>query len=189
MNNITIPWHFTGTRVTEPHTLESADLQYGSGTVRVRTVQIRYFTPNEFLGFWALMDKSLLALLDEFRHRWGAPVRISPAQGAVGRTYGSGFHNYRKHGSVKAVDVFPEGLRTKEDYDRAREILVAVKGDLGIPDIGIGLYPDWKPAPGLHIDVGDRGKDDGIGEWSGLATGPNGEQQYFSITDGRNALD
>jgi hypothetical protein len=151
--------------------------------------ELRHFSKGEFGPYWDLMDSELLELLDEFRELWGEPVTISPARGAIGRTYGNGFHNHRKHGTVKAVDVFPKGMVTRGDFDRAYDALLEAKRRLNIDNIGIGLYPDWQPSPGLHIDVGDRDKASGIASWSGLSRGPNGEQKYFSLEEGRNELD
>ena len=135
------------------------------------------------------MDTTLLLFIDEFRHRWGAPVSVSKAQGAVGRTYGNGFHNYKKHGKVMAVDIIPSGLRTKADFRRALRILSEIRAEFGIEHWGLGLYPKWNSGVGLHVDVGNRGKADGFAAWSALPTGPNGEQQYYSLERGENELD
>ena len=136
-----------------------------------------HFTPEEFRGFYDKMDERLLHILDQFRSHWGAPVIISPAEGAIGRTYGKGFHNYARHGKIMAIDVMPRGFNGPDDFRRA----VAILTELGA--LGIGIYPDWKPSPGLHIDVGDR-SNRSIGNpatWSAFSDGPNGKQMYYGI--------
>lgn len=134
------------------------------------------------------MDTDLLLFIDEFRHRWGKPVAISQAPGAVGRTYGNGFHNYVLHGKIKAVDVFPEGLVTKADTDRALNILKQIRKEYEILHWGVGIYPKWSGGVGLHVDVGDRDKDSGFASWSALPD-ENGKQQYYGWDTGYNELD
>ena len=150
--------------------------------------RLRYFKPYEFHGFWSVMDETLVLFLDEFRHRWGAPVRVSTAYGAVGRSQGRGFHNYKKHGSVKAIDILPSGLYTADDVNRALDILRDIVEDMGIPHWGFGLYPKWASGVGIHLDVGDRGKPDGFASWSALPTGRNGKQEYYGLERGIDEL-
>ena len=150
--------------------------------------QLRYFRPFEFQGFWPVMDETLLLFLDEFRHRWGAPIRVSTARGAVGRSHGNGFHNFRKHGAVKAIDILPAGMYTEEDVRRALAILEEIVEDMEIPHWGFGLYPKWASGVGIHLDVGDRGKASGFASWSALPTGKNGEQEYYGLERGIDEL-
>ncbi len=122
------------------------------------------------------MDPDLLVVMDEFRKLWGAPVIISPARGAIGRTDGTSFHNYARHGKVKAIDLMPRGMLTATDRVRAFASAKAAGAT------GIGLYPDWRPSQGIHIDVGVRtGK--GVGnpaKWAGVRS-PSGGQVYVAI--------
>lgn len=37
----------------------------------------KYFKENEFQGWYHLLDKDLIPMLDAFREKWGKPVRIS----------------------------------------------------------------------------------------------------------------
>ena len=145
---------------------------------------MRHFKPAEFQGYYDRYDPELLAFLDEYRDRRKASVRVSPAPGATGRTYGSGFHNVAIWGSVKAIDIMPSGMDTEADMRREVELLKQIKSDLGIAHIGIGIYPAWSPSPGIHLDVGNRGKASGIATWSGLPTGKDGGQEYKGIEEG-----
>lgn len=109
-----------------------------------------YFQPEEFREWYEKMDHRLMVLLDVFRHQWKDPVIISSAPGALGRTMGAGSHsqhNVDKWGEVRAVDIFPRGLATKYDAERAFNIA----RNIGVT--GIGIYPDWQPSVGMHLDV------------------------------------
>lgn len=141
---------------------------------------LRHFKRHEFRGYDNLMDPALLVVIDEFREQWGAPVRISNSAHAIGRTYGNGFHNYVKHGSVKAIDLIPEGMETKEDFERAVKIAQRIGAK------GIGLYPKWHQGPGIHLDVGIKDGVDRIRTWSALPTGPDGKQEYYGINEAYN---
>lgn len=139
-------------------------------------IQMKYFKESEFGAFWDLMDPELLPVMDTFRECWGAPVIISPAKGAIGRTDGTSFHNYKRHGMVKAVDLMPRGMNTAEDRKRAFDCAVQAGAT------GIGIYPDWKPNQGIHIDVGVR-SGRGVGNparWAGVRS-PSGGQIYVEI--------
>jgi hypothetical protein len=121
--------------------------------------ELRYFEPEEFGPWWDKMSQELLRKLDAFRHEWGSPVRISPADGGIGRHQGSegaSQHNIDRWGQVRAVDVFPmvpaggagyRYMKTAADRRRAYEIAQRV----GFT--GIGLYTDTAPGDMLHVDV------------------------------------
>jgi len=137
---------------------------------------MKYFTIEEFRGQYNRMDPEQLKLLDKFRSLWGAPVKISNSQYALGRTYGSGFHNWVKHGTIQATDIIPHGMKTKEDFKRAYEAAKTAGA------IGIGIYPKWNQGPGMHIDIGNR-PNRGVGNpatWSAFPDN-NGGQTYLSI--------
>lgn len=137
---------------------------------------MKYFKPAEFKQYWELMDPILLEVMDEFRSLWGSPVIISPAHGAIGRTDGNSFHNYARHKTVKAVDLMPSGMLTGTDRRRAFDCALKAEAT------GIGIYPDWKPMAGIHIDVGARtGRSIGNpARWAGIKS-PNGGQIYVEI--------
>lgn len=138
---------------------------------------MEYFSQSEFGEFWDLMDPDLLVVMDKFRELWGRPVLVSPAPGAIGRTTGSSFHNYAKHGKVKAIDLMPRFMHTAADRKLAFECATMAGAT------GIGLYPDWHPSQGIHIDVGVR---PGRGvhnpaKWAGVRRG--GKQVYVGIEE------
>lgn len=133
---------------------------------------MKNFQPSEFRGWHRLMDPKLLLVLDRFRDEWGKPVAVSPAEGAIGRRLNPpniSYHNISKWGLVKAIDVMPDGLRSGSDF---RKVFEAAKK---AGATGIGLYPDWKPKPGIHLDV----RDGALAKWS--AFNVSGKQTYFAI--------
>ena len=116
--------------------------------------KLRYFTPAEFGVAYPLINSDLLVKLDEFRHRWGRPVRVSPVAGAIVRHAGdsSSQHNVDRWGETRAIDVFPAGMDSLDERQRAYQIA----REVGFT--GIGIYTDTKPSNLLHVDVrpGDR---------------------------------
>lgn len=107
----------------------------------------RFFAPHEF-GAWAdMMHPALLFALDVLRDELNAPVVISPAKGSLGRRMGkaTSLHNVELHGMVYAADVLlPLAWGVGEGFEAARDLRLFS---------GIGVYPFWKPRPGLHLDV------------------------------------
>ena len=107
----------------------------------------RWFSAREF-GTWAnMMHPALLFALDVLRDALNAPVGISPAAGSLGRRLGgsSSLHNVDVFGMVYAADVLlPLSWGVAEGFDAARNVRLFS---------GIGVYPFWKPRPGLHLDV------------------------------------
>ena len=49
---------------------------------------MKYFTPEEFQGWYGFIDIDVLQMLDDFRHAWGKPVRVTKALGGIGRRDG-----------------------------------------------------------------------------------------------------
>ncbi len=141
-----------------------------------KDLNLKHFSASEFGLFWPLISNRLLVKLDDFREGWGAPVQVSPAAGAIGRRVeegGTGFlsqHNILNWGEVRAIDVMPQGMITVADRRRAADLAELV----GFT--GIGIYPDWKPRPGLHLDVRDGSK----ASWSAFKV--DGQQQYFALS-------
>lgn len=108
---------------------------------------LRHFKPAEFGNWWRWMHPALLQALDVVREAMDAPLKISATNGALGRHLQTqkSMHNVDRLGSVMAADVilspgFPLGM--------AFEIVK----ELGVVS-GLGVYPDWKQGPGLHLDV------------------------------------
>lgn len=122
-------------------------------TARREMLGLRYFDASEFGAWYPLMSVELLNKLDEFRHRWGYPVIISPAEGGIGRRDDShSQHNVNWLGEVRAVDVFPTVagggyMTTVDQRDRA----LRLAREVGFT--GIGLYTDTQPGDMLHVDV------------------------------------
>ena len=114
--------------------------------------ELRYFEPQEFRGWYPSMDRRLLHLLDDFRDQLGEPVIVSPATGAIGRHLGLdslSWHNIDMRGAVRAIDVMIPGI-TQMSYTTARDLIgLAQRTGFG----GVGVYPDWHPLPGMHLDV------------------------------------
>lgn len=110
---------------------------------------LRYFHKSEFGAWWNRMSPRLLVLLDSLRHQWGQPIRISPADGALGRHARDGLtqHNIDKWGEVRAADIFPDGVATMDEAER----FYALAKRVGFT--GIGVYPDARPSAMFHLDV------------------------------------
>ena len=131
---------------------------------------LRYFKASEFGGFYPLINSDLLIKLDEFRHRWGRPVTVSPVAGSIIRHGGDSEsqHNIDRWGETRAIDVFPEGMNTLAERQRAYQIAQEV----GFT--GIGIYTDTKPSNLLHVDVRPG---DYVATWARV------EGQYVGISE------
>ena len=146
---------------------------------------LRFFKPQEFVrpadangqpeAWSARMQPRLLVLLDTFRFMWGKAVDVSPAPGALGRYWGQSDsqHNIAKWGEVRAVDVMTEGLKTADDFQRAIDLARS------IGFTGVGIYPDWSPSPGLHLDVRVDREPGDPALWGALSIA--GKQHYFGV--------
>ena len=135
---------------------------------------VRYFTPYEFQGFYNKLHTDLLPMLDELRHKWGKPVYVSTASGAVGRHSGKSNqsrHNIDYWGSVMAVDIFPDGIGYNKE--KALEFYLLAK-EVGFK--GIGLYPHFKPSMGFHLDVRKKYVD-----WVDTAVYPKHNYVYYYV--------
>ncbi|MCP5230675.1 MAG: hypothetical protein H6948_01030 [Zoogloeaceae bacterium] len=133
------------TEPTAPH--DRAVARY----LRGEYLALRHFAPAEFGEDWPRLSIELLRRLDRFRDLLGAPVIISPAPGALGRRLGASDasqHNLDHWGEVRAADVM---LPTVDLRDRAtgEAVVQIARGLFG----GVGLYLDWQPHAGLHLDV------------------------------------
>lgn len=110
---------------------------------------LEFFEPWEFREWWGRMSPKTLLVLDRYRREWGAPVMVSPHKDALGRFLGDSDsqHNFEKLGEVRAVDTFPEGMRTPVDFARAYRCAIRAGAS------GIGIYTDTRPAPMIHLDT------------------------------------
>jgi hypothetical protein len=140
--------------------------------------QPSFFTEDEFQGWSMFLDVALLIKLDAFRGAWGHAVRISPAPGAVGRRDDSNSqHNIKKWGTVRAVDIMPDGILTADDLQQAQYTAIVV----GFT--GVGVYPHWQPAPGLHVDVRTSHAPGNPGLWGAIRPDREQPQQMVSVDD------
>lgn len=107
----------------------------------------RHFSNSEF-GPWAgRIHPALLYGLDVLRETLNDPVVISPARGSLGRRLGGSksLHNIDVFGMVYAADVLlPITWSAAEGFEAALKLRLFS---------GVGVYPFWKPRPGLHVDV------------------------------------
>lgn len=139
-------------------------------------VQLHHFVPAEFRGWFDQVAPRLLVLLDVLRGHWRAPIRISPARGAIGRRLGpqdTSQHNIDRWGEVRAVDVMPFGMSSP---DQARRLLALAEAT-GFT--GLGVYPHWQPRPGLHVDVRIDVPVGSPAQWG--AIDEDGKQVYVSV--------
>ena len=107
----------------------------------------RFFAQHEFGAWVDRIHPALLFALVVLRDTLNAPVVISPAAGSLGRRLGGSrsLHNVDVFGMVYAADVLlPVSWGVEEGFDAARNVRLFS---------GIGVYPFWKPRPGLHLDV------------------------------------
>lgn len=153
----------------------------------IDTGQVRFFEPWEFerngVQWWHQMSPRLLILLDVFRFQWGAPVRVSGHELAVGRKLGPDAltqHNVDRYGEVRAVDVQPQGMLDRDDAQRAIMLAEA------IGFTGIGLYPHWAGGAGLHLDIRHE-RDPGYpNTWGGVRRAAG--QMFVSLQDALEAM-
>jgi hypothetical protein len=140
-------------------------------------LKLHYFKASEFGDWWGLMDYGLLVRLDVLRHQWGNPIRISQAEGAIGRHDDSeSQHNVDRWGTVRAVDIYPGGILDGSDAER----FVLAATDVGFT--GIGLYPSWSGGVGFHVDVRTDREPGYPATWGGVPN-PMGQQKYVSLND------
>jgi len=153
------------------------------------SVDMKHFSKSEFGLWFPMMNKKLLAKLDSLRGAWGEPIMISPALGAIGRTLPPGHSNYNSRhnitrwGEVQAIDIMPliktaDGVRGCDPFELKMAYNMAV--DIGFT--GIGVYPDWLPHAGLHVDVRDDHAAGNPATWSGIKTAQG--QKYFGVNRG-----
>ncbi|AJD48281.1 hypothetical protein S7S_09345 [Isoalcanivorax pacificus W11-5] len=168
-------------------------LLYAHRGKRRDDLNLKYFSQAEFGAYWPMMNIGLLKKLDAFRAALGYPVAISPAAGAIGRPIiGSdgqlgeaessaekSWHNYLLHGEIMAIDVMPVPPGGATPAERQRWVDVARQ----VGFTGIGVYPHWRPRPGLHLDVRTDRTPDNPATWAGVRN-DQGKQVYVGIQQG-----
>ena len=113
-------------------------------------MKLNWFNDKEFGNSLPHLPQELLVRLDALRGAWGKPIRISPAKGTLARfdgKDGTSQHNVDKWGECRAADLMPAGIFTTADVMR----FVKLAQDVGFR--GIGIYPNWRPQLGFHVDV------------------------------------
>lgn len=137
---------------------------------KTMTLKLRHFQPSEFGASLPLLSTDLLLKLDEFRDRLGSAVIISPAPGSLIRPAGD---SESQHTFGRAADVLVPGIDLRRAFQVAKEVGFT----------GIGVYPQWKPHKGLHLDVRPDRLPGSPALWAGLR-GKDGKQFYTSVERG-----
>ncbi|MFL1484894.1 hypothetical protein [Marinobacter sp. LN3S78] len=146
----------------------------GTASSKGKGVNLQHFSPSEFTdrygtNWYSQMHPELLRKLDAFRERWGHPVMVSNAKGAMGRHQGpsgTSQHNVDAWGEVRAIDVFPKlpaGASGYRYIEKASERARAYQVARAVGFTGIGLYTDTSPGDMLHVDVRPSS---GVATWS-----------------------
>jgi len=149
------------------------------------------FSASEFREWWAKMNPLLLAKLDswatllEINIDSNIHVMISPDSGALGRHLATSEsqHNIDKWGMVNAADVMPyrklsDGHSTSLTTGQLYEAYELAK-QVGFT--GIGVYKDWTPFKGFHLDVRAGRTANNPALWSGLRV--DNEQVYRGVME------
>lgn len=134
-----------------------------------KAMQLKHFKLSEFGASLPFLSVGLLQKLDEFRERLGRKVMISPVPGALIR-FDKGDESQHTYGRAGDV-MLPEG----PDLETAFGIAKAV----GFT--GIGVYPDWSPYPGLHLDIRKLKPGQAIATWAGIKR--DGRQVYVGLSE------
>ena len=145
-------------------------------TLKSASVDLKHFKAKEFGVWFPFVDDALLRGLDLFRDTLDAQVIVSQAPGAVGRIserYKNSQH-FLRGAKVRAVDVMiPDNISLKVAYEVARSLEIFS---------GIGVYPDWLPAHGLHLDTRTTASAKNPATWAGIKTASG--QVYVSLYQG-----
>lgn len=134
-----------------------------------KAMQLKHFRLSEFGASLPFLSIGLLQKLDEFRERLGRKVMISPAPGALIR--------------------FDKGSESQHTFGRAADIMLPDGPDLetafsiakAVGFTGIGVYPDWKPYQGMHLDIRKLEPGQPIAIWAGK--NKDGRQVYTNISE------
>ena len=140
--------------------------------------QLQYFVPAEFVvaghDWWDAMHPDVLLALDRYRAALRSEVRINKVKGALGRHAGlmsKSQHNVDRWGHVMAVDCHAPRVSLFEQYRVAFELDMFH---------GIGIYPDWLPYPGVHVDVRHGYNSKNPAQWGALRQS-DGKQVYVGL--------
>lgn len=148
------------------------------------TVQAEQLSPADFYNastdWLQRAAPELVAALDAFFiaiDKAGGRAFISPAPGALGRTSGNkSSQHYTEPGRpFLAADVMVEGIPLTDAYEIARGLKLFS---------GVGVYPDWGPAPGLHLDVRPDRTPDNPATWAGMKLADGSQSTAFPVERG-----
>lgn len=158
---------------TESEAVPTSNINNGSGipASHLDWSQVQYFKPDEFHGQLDHLDSNVVLELDALRGMVGR-IMVSPAPGAVARFQPGSQHDMTNGRLSLAIDIMPLDV-SLADFYKAAQTRVRIGG--------VGLYPDWLPHPGAHIDLRDRKPDGSQATWSGLKIA--GVQQYRGIQE------
>ena len=111
--------------------------------------KIDHFEPSEFQGKLHLLDHRVPYVIDKLRKRIGGRLVPSPVGGAIareGKKHKSSQHYANPQQGIysTAIDLMSPDIDLFTVFREAQEM-----SEIG----GIGLYPDWNPFPGVHIDL------------------------------------
>lgn len=120
--------------------------------------RIRHFERDEFRGaafaggpaidLTPMIDARLIFALDELRELLGAPLIVSPVDGAVVRLDGDPASRHYGHQRLSdACDLFTPRASLDRCFEAAQRV-----SEIG----GVGLYPHTRPHPLIHIDTRPR---------------------------------
>jgi len=144
-------------------------LLYGAGYLfKNQTAKLEFFTASEFGVWYPLMNNEFLFMLDDFRREVGEPVYISPALGSLGRPDSLSSQHF-PNPEIRAADLMSKAPLEK---------LYAAALKVGFT--GIGLYPDWQPDHGIHVDNRTDRQPHAPATWSAFKN-LAGNQEYTGI--------
>jgi len=157
-----------------------------AGERRLALEDMEFFSAAEFVraeDWGPLMDPHLLWLMDAFRRAWGAPVAISPVNGALGRRLGAegsrSDHNVDRWGMARAADLLPRGM----DKARPDTLVRAYQTARAVGATAIGIYPDWRPHAGVHLAHRPSRTPDNPALWAMVRDAPDAPQRMTGLAD------
>ncbi len=139
-------------------------------SLQASNLDLKYFKNSEFGVWFPLMNPELLKGLDVFREALNSPIIVSPAHGSMGRLYNPASQHFPRP-LVNAIDVMIPKADLYEAYKTVRRIEIFS---------GIGVYPNWKPYKGFHLDMRESRDAGTPALWAGLKN-DNGEQYYTDV--------
>lgn len=131
------------------------------------------FSPGEFHGELSRLDAGVVFALQKLRDRIGRIIISPVGSEAIARKKPGTWHDVTGGKLSKAIDIMPIDSSLEELYQAVKTI----------PEIGgVGVYPDWLPYPGAHIDLRARKPGGGLATWSGIKLA-DGSQVYRGIDE------